>query len=195
MRILAFTDLHESRKALEKLKEKSKEAELIVCAGDISVFGSSLKRMLAELDSFGKPIIITHGNHESEEDMRENVAKFNNISYFHREAFEIQNYVFLFYGGGGFSKTDKGFEHFIFMAKPKIRSKKIVLVTHAPPYQTKLDRIGESYAGNKSIRQFIETSSPLLAISGHFHENSGKDDKIGKTVVINPGPFGKFIRI
>jgi Icc-related predicted phosphoesterase len=195
MRILAFTDLHESRKALEKLKEKSKEADLMVCAGDVSIFGSSLKRMLAELDSFGKPIIITHGNHESEEDMREQVVKFSNISYFHRESFEVQDFIFLFYGGGGFSKADKGFEQFIFLVKPKIKGKKVILVTHAPPYETKLDRIGESSAGSKSIRHFIDSSSPLLAISGHFHENSGKDDRIGKTVLINPGPFGKFIRV
>ena len=81
------------------------------------------------------------------------------------------------------------------MVKPKLQGKKVILVTHAPPYQTRLDKIGDSFVGNRSIRNFIESNNPMLAISGHFHENSGKDDRIGKTVVINPGPFGKLIRI
>src|SRR3989338_4277221 len=32
-------------------------------------------------------------------------------------------------------------------------------------------------------------------ISDHLHENAGKEDKIGKTKVINPGPFGKILHL
>jgi Icc-related predicted phosphoesterase len=195
MRILAFTDLHESKKGLEKLKEKAKDADLLVCAGDISIFAHSLNRMLAEINAFNKPTLIIHGNHESEEEMREHTVKHDNIIYLHKEIMETQGFMFVCYGGGGFSHTDRSFEMFADQFKNKFKGKNLILVTHAPPYSTKLDRIGTSSAGNKSIRKFIESYSPVLSISGHLHENSGKDDKIGNTLLVNPGPFGKLIRI
>ncbi|MBS3097214.1 hypothetical protein J4209_00295 [Candidatus Woesearchaeota archaeon] len=43
------------------------------------------------------------------------------------------------------------------------------------------------------IKTFILKVKPDLAISGHLHENAGKEDKIGKTKIVNPGPFGKII--
>ena len=36
---------------------------------------------------------------------------------------------------------------------------------------------------------------PDLVISGHLHETAGKEDKIGKTRLINPGPFGKILDV
>ena len=66
-------------------------------------------------------------------------------------------------------------------------------MTHAPPHNTKLDKIIDGHCGNKSIRSFITKSKPDIAFSGHIHENNGKEDKIGKTRVINPGPYGKIV--
>ena len=75
------------------------------------------------------------------------------------------------------------------------KDKKIILLTHAPPYRTKLDKLGRNYAGNKSFRNFIEKYKIDLHICGHLHENFGKEDKIKNTKIINPGPFGKIVEI
>ena len=72
------------------------------------------------------------------------------------------------------------------------KENKIILVTHAPPYKTKIDEIWGEHAGNKSIRKFIEQTKPVLAVSGHLHECVG-GDMIRKTRVINPGYKGKVI--
>jgi len=77
----------------------------------------------------------------------------------------------------------------------KNKGKKIILVTHAPPYRTNLDNIEGDSCGNKAIRNFIDKVKPDLVISGHLHENAGKGDKIKNTRLINPGPFGKIIVI
>ena len=42
MKILAFTDMHESLIALNRVKKKSSKADVIVCCGDISIFGGGL---------------------------------------------------------------------------------------------------------------------------------------------------------
>jgi len=64
---------------------------------------------------------------------------------------------------------------------------KFILVTHNPPFGTKLDKVetGE-HVGSKVIREFIEKEKPLLAISAHIHE-AGGIDKIGKTTIFYPG--------
>jgi len=79
------------------------------------------------------------------------------------------------------------------MIKKNDKYKKKVLVVHGPPYGTRLDKLGRNHAGNKSIRYFIERNNINYVICGHLHENFGKEDRIKKTNVINPGPFGKII--
>ncbi len=73
---------------------------------------------------------------------------------------------------------------------------KVVLLTHAPPYNTRLDKIIEESCGNKSIRKFIKKHKKIvLAVSGHLHENAGREDHVGSTRVVNPGPFGRVMSI
>ena len=195
MKLLAFVDTHGSKKAMEQIKEKSKKVDMTVCAGDVSIFGQNLKEHLRFFEGLKKPFVIIPGNHESMEEMDEGLSGFNNFIFLHGTVMEVEDYVFMGYGGGGFSKADKRFEHFVKMFRPRIKGKKVILVTHAPPYHTKLDHINGESAGNKSIREFIDKYSPMLAISGHLHENADKMEKIGKTVVINPGPYGKIIEV
>ena len=35
----------------------------------------------------------------------------------------------------------------------------------------------------------------MLALSGHFHETFGVDDKIGKSLLLNPGDEGIIIEV
>lgn len=76
----------------------------------------------------------------------------------------------------------------------------LVFISHNIPYNTKLDIIKDkkSYAyknhlGSYFARKFCERYKPLLCVGGHVHEGRGKD-KIGKTIVINPG-FGKDAQV
>ena len=73
---------------------------------------------------------------------------------------------------------------------------------HCPPYNTRLDLapklskkmkpvsgpngIEYIHVGSKAVRTSIEKNQPILSLHGHIHESSGIE-KIGKTVVINPG--------
>jgi len=201
MKLLAFVDLHGSSKALKKIKEKSKKADIIICAGDLTIFETNLDKLLFQLDKLKKPVLIIPGNHESEDSINQLSKMFDNIINIDEKPYETNNHIFIGYGGGGFSMVDK---HFIKTSKKfekKIRKfrtdkeKKAVLVTHAPPYKTNIDKILGEPCGNKSIKNFIIKAKPDLAISGHLHETAGKEDKIKNTIVINPGPYGKIIEI
>ncbi|UCG92959.1 MAG: YfcE family phosphodiesterase, partial [candidate division WOR-3 bacterium] len=64
-----------------------------------------------------------------------------------------------------------------------------------PPYKTKVDKIFLGlHVGSRTIRNFIETFQPDLVICGHIHEARGSD-KIGNTIIINPGPFPKHYAV
>lgn len=201
MKILAFTDIHGSSLALKRIEQKvkTKKPDLLVCAGDMSIFEHGIVRIMRRLDRLNKKIVIVHGNHEEGSTFVKFSKLFKNIIFIHKRHFIKNNILFLGYGGGGFSITDKKFEK---IAKAKFKNliknnknKKIILVTHAPPYKTKLDKLTRDYCGNKSIRHFIEKNDIELVICGHLHENFGKEDKINKTKIFNPGPFGKIIKI
>ncbi|AEB95335.1 metallophosphoesterase [Metallosphaera cuprina Ar-4] len=73
---------------------------------------------------------------------------------------------------------------------------------HAPPYNTNLDNAplltpdlkpvmkgGEivmNHVGSVSVRKVLEEEQPLLGLHGHIHESRGFD-RIGRTIVLNPG--------
>lgn len=73
---------------------------------------------------------------------------------------------------------------------------------HCPPHGTHLDlapkltkdlkpvviagMVQYEHVGSKSIKKIIEEYQPLLGFHGHIHESGGMD-RIGKTLVLNPG--------
>lgn len=193
MKILAFNDTHGSRKAIRSVSKKAREhnPDILVCAGDISIFGNELRYMLGKINKINKPTLIIHGNHETASELGHLCLKYKNITFIHKKIKKINSFTFLGYGGGGFSLRDRGFEKF---AK-RIRKNSLILVAHAPPYGTKVDKILDEHCGNKSIRDFIYKKQPLLCLCGHLHETEGRKDKIKKTVVMNAGPFGKIVNI
>lgn len=62
-----------------------------------------------------------------------------------------------------------------------------ILISHNPPKNSKCDRIDNGlHVGSEAVRNFIEEYQPDICICGHIHESKGMD-KIGKTIIINPG--------
>ncbi|MDT7902299.1 MAG: hypothetical protein RRE78_10520, partial [Acidianus sp.] len=95
------------------------------------------------------------------------------------------------------------FARYIFaMAFDRVFPERAIFNFHAPPYGTNLDNApildktlkpvvkgGEivfTHVGSTSIRKLMEEFNPLLGPHGHIHE-SRAFDKIGKTIVLNPG--------
>ncbi len=191
MKILAFVDVHGNKLFLNEIIERAKKEKphVIICAGDISNWGQNLSSILSKINKIGILTLIIHGNHESKEEIKKLCPSFKSITYLHKSSYKINEYIFFGYGGGGFSLVDKEFEKTVKKFETIIKKEsKVILITHAPPYNTTLDRLDHmGHLGSKSIRKFIEETQPVLSISGHLHENAGSTDKIKKTKIINPG--------
>lgn len=201
MRILAFTDLHGSKGALKKLRSavKRKKPDLMVCCGDLSIFEMNLDTLIQKVDKLNVPVLMVHGNHEDQETMSALCEATKNITFIHGRAHAIDSFLFLGYGGDGFSIIDKEFARLAKTFRKELKrhkDKASILITHAPPYGTKLDELlDEQHCGNRSIRSFISRTQPQLALCGHIHENFGREDKIQRTRILNPGPYGKIVRV
>ena len=64
-----------------------------------------------------------------------------------------------------------------------------VLVSHAPPRGTRIDRsFAGLHVGSEAVREFILSGAVDLCLCGHIHEASG-EDTVGKTPCVNLGPF------
>ena len=197
MKILAFTDLHEDYGFVDELEKKAKYVDLIICAGDITVFGDNLEQALNFLDRFQKKVLIIHGNHESEAKLKRLCLKTKHVKFIHKNFYKINDLVIMAHGGGGFVREDEDFkeveELFSLLVKENKRS---ILMTHAPPYRTKLDELRKNYfVGSRTYRRFIEKNQPTVAVSGHIHETFKAIDKIGRTILVNPGPAGAIIEL
>ena len=143
MKILAITDMHGSSKAFKELKNKSPKADLIINAGDFSIFEQKMDEFFEKMSKLKKPLLLIHGNHEMEEDCVQ-AELFESIEFIHKKEHIIDNYLFLGWGGGGFSRIEKEFEKQAekWLKKiKKIKPEKLILITHAPPYNTKLDLV------------------------------------------------------
>lgn len=82
---------------------------------------------------------------------------------------------------------------------------KAVVLFHAPPYKTNLDRAAldgrmfdhvplDVHVGSIAVRKFIETRQPLLTLHGHIHESArltgSWQDRIGKTICLSAAHDG-----
>jgi Icc-related predicted phosphoesterase len=71
-----------------------------------------------------------------------------------------------------------------------------VLICHAPPLNTDLDRIKSGlHAGSRAVRDFIEKHQPEYFFCGHIHEAEGAVIQMGATRAQNVGKKGYLLEV
>lgn len=69
------------------------------------------------------------------------------------------------------------------------RAGQLILVSHQPPFDTAADLLpGGRHVGCRVLRRFIDEVQPACCLTGHIHEAASRST-VGRTVVLNPGPF------
>jgi Icc-related predicted phosphoesterase len=201
LRILAAADVHGDKKLVSRLADKAekKKVDLVVLCGDLTFFETDVSGMIGPFREKDKKVIFVPGNHET-------LATADFLSKMYDKTYNLHGYSIMigdvgFFGVGGgnvgiFDVDEAETKKLLKRALKGIRNaKKKVLVSHMPPVDTKLDNLGWTNAGSKSIREIIEDVQPDLCLCGHIHETFGEEEMIGKTRVINVGIKGKIIDI
>ncbi|MEK6874399.1 MAG: metallophosphoesterase [Nanoarchaeota archaeon] len=200
-KILAFTDLHASRTALEKVAEQitKHKPDLLICPGDISIFENGLEYTLRKINDLHVPCLLIHGNHEDEVLTQQVCKNLKYLTFLHKKTVVLQNILFIGHGGGGFSFEDPEFEEWAKTITPQIaQHNQIILIIHQPVYNTTTDLIyGGAHVGNKTYRRFIQKYARKikLVFTGHIHECFGAVDDLSGVVISNPGQHGKLYLI
>jgi len=197
MKLFHFTDPHGNLNVMAMVRALSKDVDVIVMTGDLTLMGRDLKALLSRLNMCRAPVLVIHGNHEEEEEMRIACEGFDNVTFLHKRFVKIKGYWFGSYSTHGLRDRYPDQEAWVAEHADEIRSKKPLLwLDHAPPRDTATDKLAEDWhAGSISLRAFIEEFQPMYVLHGHFHETFGQEDMVGDTVIINSGPSGKIIEL
>ncbi len=203
MKLLAFTDVHGDISTLERLEKRGEEEDIdcFICAGDITFFGEELDSVLERMNKMKRTVILIHGNHEDREVIEEKCSSKENIKFIHNRMLEMNSFKFIGLGGGGFyggtddPRLDERIDKLKMKFGPEIDDH-TVIVSHAPPGDTLVDEVRDNYhVGNNSLKELVEGKQPLLVICGHLHETFYKEDQVGETPILNPGPEGTVLNI
>ncbi len=194
MKILAMGDIHGQCQKIFRYLQKNK-VDLIILTGDITHFGPSklCEEILNEICLFDVPTLAIPGNCDLTGAYKEieNSGAIN----IHNRTMVIKNIGICGFGGSNPTPFDTPleFEEVLIYRELEKLMKQIenqhikILVTHAPPYNTKTDLIPSGdHVGSTSIRKIIEKFQPSLNLCGHIHESISVD-RIGNTIIVNPG--------
>ena len=194
-RLMVFSDIHNDARALQAAM--AVEADLYIAAGDLVNWGRGLDKLAPWLVPKADKTYVMPGNHESAQD----IADFCNrhgLNNFHGESLEL----------GGFHIAGLGYSSPTPFATPGEYTEKemaeqlakfahlqpLILICHAPPYDTALDRIHEGlHGGSRAVRTFIEQHQPEHFFCGHIHEAEGKVIQMGSTRAMNVGKKGYLL--
>ena len=198
MRILVLTDIHNKWSILRKLlrKVRTEEIDLIIVAGDLSFCGDLNEALnVLKVLSKEKHVLFVPGNCDSPSLLH--LDKYGNAENIHGKVVNYGEFIFAGIGGSNPTPFNTPVEFLEYEIKEILSNIKVklgersldILVSHPPPYNTKLDIISTGgHVGSLEVREFIENVKPKLCICGHIHESPGIDS-IGETLVLNPGPL------
>jgi Icc-related predicted phosphoesterase len=197
VKLLVFSDIHGDLRTLER--HMAAEADCYIAAGDLSSWGRNLDRCGEILKTRGERVWVLPGNHESAAQVERMCARYG-LNDFHGRAFAAgaRHVAGLGYSNptpfntpGEYSEAEMARR-----LEPFAELEPLVLVCHAPPYGTALDRIREGvHAGSTAVRDFLARSRPEHFLCGHIHEAEGAAETIGRTRAVNVGKRGHLLEL
>jgi len=196
-RLLVFSDLHNDTRALEKLMDI--DADYYFAAGDLVSWARGLDKMAEPMKRRAGQMYVLPGNHESERNIADFCERHGFIN-FHGGTLEVgASHV----AGLGYSTPtpfdtpgDYSEEEMAARLEKLADLKPSVLICHAPPLDTDLDRIRTGlHAGSRAVREFIEKHQPEYFFCGHIHEAEGVVIQLGATRAHNVGKKGFLLEI
>jgi uncharacterized protein len=197
LRLLIFSDIHNDWKALEKLLET--DADYYIAAGDQITWAKGLERCGEILQRRGDKVYVLPGNHESADQVANMCARYG-MHNFHERHFQVGDWRVAGLGYSNPTPFNTPGEYSEMQLADRLQRfaelQPLVLVCHAPPFDTELDRIRTGlHAGSSAVRDFIEKYQPPYFFCGHIHESEGVQIEIGKTRAVNVGKKGYLLEL
>jgi hypothetical protein len=187
MRLLALTDFHGAYDRLPGILMKAGKVDGTLVAGDLTEFGPAKKAKEA-LDMLPRPLLAVPGNCDPKDMVDLLRSEGCNL---HENKLRMGNVTFVGIGGSNPTPFNTPFE----LSEDRIRTTlerllqgetgPSVLVSHAPPMGHQDEIPGGIHVGSTAVAHLAPRFAAVVC--GHIHEARGIS-RIGKTVIVNPGP-------
>jgi uncharacterized protein len=201
MKLLCLSDIHGEVAGLRDIAAGLSEVDVVIVAGDITHLGgyAEADAVLASLPGAGPgavgPRLFAVAGNMDREGVRQLLGE-KGIDL-HGRGVTVGGIGFMGLGGGTPSPFGTPWEledqeagDALAAARAAVdHARYKVLVSHAPPRGTRLDRSFTGlHVGSRAVRDFLLASGADLCISGHIHESPG-EDTLGHCHCVNLGPF------
>ena len=199
MKLLLCSDVHRDHDAARSLVERSRDVDVLVCAGDLAVMRQGLQPVVDILSEARCPAVLVPGNGESYPELDAACAAWDDAYVLHGTGCDIEGVSF--WGlGGAVPVTPFGAWSYDF-TEEQARSRLAgcpngaVLVTHSPPYGHVDTTGGDEHLGSRSVVETIESARPRLVVCGHIHACWEQKSALGDTPIVNAGPQGVVVEL
>ena len=197
MKLLIFSDIHCNWKALEGLLRV--EADCYIAGGDLVNWGKDIDRAGEILSTRSDRMYVLPGNHESAGQVSSMCARFG-LHDFHERHMKLGRWHVAGLGYSNPTPFNTPGEYSEAQLLERLQRftdlSPLVLICHAPPYGTALDRIRPGlHAGSHAVREFIDRRQPEYFFCGHIHEAAGTAVDLGRTRAWNTGPKGYLLEL
>jgi hypothetical protein len=201
-RLLVFSDIHNDARALERLMDE--DADYYFAAGDLVSWARGLDKMGEIMKPRAERVYVLPGNHESASDIAAFCERFGFVD-FHGRTLDLPGARVAGLGystptpfdtPGEYTEEEMASRLSQFEPGKFEEVKPLVMICHAPPLNTPLDRIREGlHAGSLAVREFIERVQPAHFFCGHIHEAEGVVTQMGSTRAMNVGKKGYLLQV
>jgi len=195
MKIVAITDLHNRKSALERILAAAGAFDLVVLGGDLTEFGTPadagrIVRLIEQQGPLSRVVAVAGNCDSARIDRRLDelgVGLHGRGVIYDSVGFQGLS-AMPPWRGGMYELSEEELARFLNEGAAAIASAQWrVVVAHAPPFDTALDRTSRGqHVGSRALRTFIDSNRPHLVVCGHIHEGRGVET-IGSTVVVNCG--------
>ena len=197
MKLLIFSDIHGDKAALVKLM--ATEADYYFADGDLANWGRGLDQLAPIMQKRAERMYVLPGNHESEDEIERFCTQYG-FHNFHGQAIEVAGYKVAGLGYSNPTPFDTPGEYTEEQLAERLEKftglDPLILICHAPPKNTKLDRAEEGrHYGSQAVRDFIEQRQPRYFYCGHIHEAAGQTEIFGRTQGANVGKRGMMLEL
>ncbi|MHA1264126.1 MAG: metallophosphoesterase family protein [Candidatus Helarchaeota archaeon] len=195
MKILAFSDFHglfglKNHFTDVKLKLSEIQPDILIFCGDFRNH-LSIRQLTSRMKLLQHNQIYYVWGNDDELDPEFNLKIGTNL---HLKTEEIAKSLLLIGIGGDELDVKWRIQELERLLK-KISPKKVILISHIPPFGI-LDYANDGrHVGSKPYRRIIDNYKPLLCLFGHIHEQEQRSIRIKETVFWNIGPKGIVINL
>jgi Icc-related predicted phosphoesterase len=194
-RILAFSDMHLSRRCAADIRVAARDADLVIGAGDFCNGRNGLDEAMELLWPLENDAVYVPGNAESAAELRAATG----ATVLHGDTVERAGLTIFGLGYGvpttPFGSWSCDLTEDEAQALLSGMTEADILISHSPPKGV-ADRTSSGLSvGSTAVRAAIERVQPRLCLCGHIHDSWGKSGVIGETTVHNLGPWANWYEV